>query len=527
MWKVAIIDDDPNLLEGMRYAIPWKELQAEWVGEAIDGKEGLELILQSEPDIVISDIDMPVMNGLEMLEALRREQYEGKFIILSGYSDFEYARQALRLSVDDYLSKPISIESLKKVLERVIGNLEQERLKEQEAQEHEQRLQDFEPYVMKEWLKSLLIGDAGKQVIRSELVQVKVEQWEKQVHVVLCMELEMSDGLKNWYAFDRSLMRFAIQNVVREILDDYGVEYEYMEMNSRLYTLLIHLDANEQSEQQLQTITRQSSRQIELALRDHVKLTMATGVGSFQKDWRQLGESFEQACHSLKGETLGEDKPIQGQEISSVRFFHQLAEAVRNVQEENGNQLIAEYIAGLKADEPFHKQDVKQFVSELWIIMNYSLYDIGIELKNMYPAFDPVPEPGGEHTTDSLQRWLKEMVRTIIHSTYMNENVRHQKIVEFITQFTHEHYMEDITLGMIAEKVQVSKNYLGQIFKNVMNETFNNYITRIRMERAKGMLLEGNLYIYEVAEKVGYNSISYFSTQFKKYTGYNPTDLIK
>jgi two-component system response regulator YesN len=527
MWKVVIIDDDPNLLEGMRYAIPWKELNAEWAGEAIDGKEGMELILQAKPDIIISDIDMPVMNGLEMLEALRREQYEGKFIILSGYSDFEYARQALRLSVDDYLSKPITIDSLKKVLERVIGNLEQERLKEQEAQEHEQRLQDFEPYVMKEWLKSLLIGDANKQVVQSDLIQAKVERWEKQVHVVLCMELEMSDGLKNWYAFGRNLMRFAIQNVVREIMDAYGAEYEYIEMNSRLYALLIHLDADGESKHLMESITRQSSRQIETCLRDHVKLVMATGIGSIQQDWRQLGESFERACHTLKGETLGQNGPIQGQEISSVRFFHQLAEAVRNVQEEHGNRLIAEYTAGLKAAEPFHKQDVKLFVSELWIIMNYTLYDIGIELKSIYPAFEPVSEPDDEHTAVSLQRWLEEMVRTIIHSTHMNENVRHQKIVEFITQFTHEHYMEDITLGMIAEKVQVSKNYLGQIFKNVMNETFNNYVTRIRMERAKGMLLEGNLYIYEVAEKVGYNSISYFSTQFKKYTGYNPTDLIK
>jgi two-component system, response regulator YesN len=91
----------------------------------------------------------------------------------------------------------------------------------------------------------------------------------------------------------------------------------------------------------------------------------------------------------------------------------------------------------------------------------------------------------------------------------------------------HEHYAENITLGLLADEINISKNYLGQIFRNVMGETFNQYVTRIRMEKAKRLILEGKLYIYEIAEKVGYSNIPYFSSQFKKYIGINPTELMK
>lgn len=128
MWKIAIIDDERQVLQGMKRAIPWEELGAEWAGEALNGEDGLAMIRATSPDIVITDIYMPVMSGLEMMEQLRNEGFKGKIIILSGYSDFEHARQALRLQVSDYVSKPISLPTLRTILHKVIAEL----LREQE-----------------------------------------------------------------------------------------------------------------------------------------------------------------------------------------------------------------------------------------------------------------------------------------------------------------------------------------------------------------------------------------------------------
>ena len=129
MWSVVIVDDDEKVLRGMKKVIPWEELNCQWIGEARNGKEGLELIEKKQPDIIITDIYMPIMNGLEMIEGLKGAGSESKVIILSGYSDFEYARQALRLSIDDYLSKPASVDTIRRALQGIIGKLEAEKSK--------------------------------------------------------------------------------------------------------------------------------------------------------------------------------------------------------------------------------------------------------------------------------------------------------------------------------------------------------------------------------------------------------------
>ncbi|UOF89492.1 response regulator [Fodinisporobacter ferrooxydans] len=263
MWKIVIIDDDPQVLTGMKRAIPWGELNAVCVGEGLDGKKGLDVIRNERPDIVLTDIYMPVMSGLEMLEQLRNEDYQGKLIILSGYSDFEYARQALRLQVDDYLSKPVTISTIKTVIQNAIRQLEQE----------------------------------------------------------------------------------AVQRV-------------------------------------------------------------------FQEEIKQR----------------------------------------------------------LKMYEPFYDNDLAK---------------------------------SG------------------------NENIKHKKMVEFVIQYIQEHYAKDITICEIAEKLYISKNYLNQIFKKATGESFNHYLTLVRLEKAKAMILEGNYLVYEIAEKVGYKNTPYFSTLFKKYMGMNPTDFIR
>ncbi|UQZ83494.1 HTH-type transcriptional regulator YesS [Paenibacillus konkukensis] len=518
MWKIAIIDDDPSLLEGMRESIPWHELNAEWAGQCLDGSQGVEWVLEHRPDIVITDINMPVMNGLEMIEKLRERKYQGKFIILSGYSDFEYARQALRLEVDDYVSKPITIEGLMNVMSRTIGRLSEEKMRHSENEDADKKIRVFEPYIVKEWLKSVLVGSAAKDVMDLELIKLKAAKWERQTHLVLCLELLESEGLDNWYAFDRGVMQFAVQNIVQELVEQQALDYDYVQMNGRQFALILHSDERGADAGSLPKQAVPAQESIATSLAKHLKLHTAAGIGTVQDDWNRICESFESASQALRQLPEEGGPSPEGAAGRSVRFYHQLAEAIRNAQEEQAKALVRTYIA---ERSPFAKADMKLLAGELWAIIAYSLYDVGVDLKQIYPAFEPVPETSG-----ALEPWLETIVTTIIHSTHMSENMRHRKVVEFVIQFVHEHYMEDITLGLLADKVQISKNYLGQIFKNVMQETFNQYVTRIRMEKAKGMLLEGNLYIYEVAEKVGYNSISYFSTQFKKITGYNPTDLI-
>jgi len=129
---------------------------------------------------------------------------------------------------------------------------------------------------------------------------------------------------------------------------------------------------------------------------------------------------------------------------------------------------------------------------------------------------------------DQLRAWLYEKIeRTLRNQQQWSDNARHKQAMEFMIDYIHEHYAEDITLNDLSKKVFISRNYLGDIFRKATGESFNDYVTRVRMEKARTLLLEGRFLIYEIAEQVGYKNIPYFSTLFKKYTGLNPSDVVR
>ena len=164
---------------------------------------------------------------------------------------------------------------------------------------------------------------------------------------------------------------------------------------------------------------------------------------------------------------------------------------------------------------------------ELWTIFAYTLYDVGIFLDEIDADIDLEKELDSVISPELLAEWLAGKVSTICCNRQWNENIKHKQAIDFMVEYIHEHFAEDITLSDLAEKVFISRNYLSHIFKKAIGESFNNYLTKVRMEKAKRMILEGKYLIYEIAERVGYKNIPYFSTLFKKTTGFNPTELIK
>ncbi|WP_413380856.1 helix-turn-helix transcriptional regulator [Alkalihalobacillus sp. 1P02AB] len=159
--------------------------------------------------------------------------------------------------------------------------------------------------------------------------------------------------------------------------------------------------------------------------------------------------------------------------------------------------------------------------------MTYSLYDIGIRIDDMFEtSMDIYQEIKQFQSWAELENFLQDKVKVICHHQQWDENLKHRQLVEQMVDFVQNRISENITLQDIADELYISRNYLGQIFKRIVGESFKSYLTRIRMEKAKKMIQEGNFLIYEVSEMVGYINPAYFTTTFKKYTGYTPTELI-
>lgn len=539
MWKIAIIDDDRQVLQGMKLAIPWDELNAEWAGEALNGADGLDMIRREQPDVVITDIYMPGMNGLEMIEQLRKEEYGGKIIILSGYADFEYARQALRLNVSDYLSKPISLPTLKTILEKSLHALEEEEERRMKQDELEHKLMMYEPFIEKEWVKSAVVGTLDQAYRMEHLLPAPYRYWSQNRHVVLGIDIVRDVRASQLSLSDWNLFRFAVSNVVSEIAQEAFEQVEYTELHSTRAALVLH-PQSEMPEEQLEGRLLELGVKLIDCVRSYLKLVIRVGIGSIQDDWKDIPDSTEAAFRAID---LKENRAAEGYDLFTsigdtkngkgcpvlrpVKFYLELAGAIKTSQENQAERIIAEYIGRLEKQEGITSDYLQMLAGELWGIFAYCLYEVGMVLDDIYPNEQITKEIAGLTQPKQLEAWLTDKIAAISSSRQWRGNSKHRQAVDFMIQYIHEHFAEDITLGDLADKVYISRNYLSIIFKNTTGETFNNYLTRVRMEKAKELLLEKRMLVYEVAEKVGYKNVPYFSTLFKKFTGINPTDVIK
>lgn len=539
MWKIAIIDDERQVLQGMKRAIPWEELDAEWVGEALNGQDGLDIIRAAGPDIVITDIYMPVMNGLDMIEQMRKEGFGGKIIILSGYSDFEHARQALRHNVSDYLSKPISVTTLKTILAKATQELMEEEEKRIKQDELEQKLMLYEPFIEKEWVKSAVAGTLDSSYRNEDRLPRPYRFWSERKHVVIGIDLIRDVRTSNLSLPDWNLFRFAISNIVCEVARETFPAIEYAELHGTRAVLIIHPEADCSKQELKQKLGELGIRLID-CIKSYLKLVIRVGIGSTKAEWTEMPDSTEEAFRAIdlrdRRVAPAYDLFVYNEEMSNdqgtivmrpAKFYFELAGAMKASQETQAQQLVAEYALQLEKQRGITPDYVQMLAGELWGIFAYCLYEVGMVLDDIFPNDQIVKEMVGLTLPEQLAQWLTAKISVIFSSRQWKGNSKHRQAVDFMTQYIHEHYADDMTLADLADKVYISRNHLSIIFKNMTGETFNTYLTRVRIEKARELLLERNMLVYEVAEQVGYKNVPYFSTLFKKFTGMNPTELIK
>ncbi|NHN34904.1 response regulator [Paenibacillus agricola] len=535
MWRIVIIDDDRKVLRGMKKIIPWVELKAELAGEAENGSDGLELIRSIRPDIVITDIYMPVMNGLEMLQQLRKEDIKSKMIILSGYTDFEYARQSLSLNVSDYLVKPVSVPTLLEVLRKVIQELEKEEKEQQELQGLLQTSDSYRPTMEKEYLKSLVTGAFEPHFRRMQ--ETNANYFAENKFQILAVEIEDTKRSSEVSSSDIHLFRYAVANIVEELLQTKWPESSVLELYSRHVAILLRYPPNKDTME----LSELCQLLIDNVLR-FLDVSIRIGIGSVQHGIKNIANSTEEALSALvsmrsfileeTGVKVWENAKYNSQTSSvkfpRVKYYQEVADAIRQLQEERAIQLVKEFAVQWMHSKETGSEDVQRVAAELWAIFAFALNEAGYSLDELYLDAAVKMEIGTLQTPNHFVEWIDEKIRGICERLDSNgQNVKHKQAIDFIIQYIHEHYFEEIRLGDMADKVYLSRNYLSNLFRTAVGETFQDYITKVRMDKAKRLIMEGKHRIYEVAEKVGYRNVPYFTSMFKRQTGRNPTDLLK
>ncbi|BBI31254.1 response regulator transcription factor [Cohnella abietis] len=533
MIKLMIVDDESIIRKGIRTSIDWWALQVEIVGEARNGKQALELVEQLKPDIVLTDIRMPHMDGLEFAQQLKQQFPYIKIIILSGYDDFNYARKALKIGVTEYLMKPVGAEELTALVSRIGAEIAEEKRQNEKEQSNQFLMRENFPLIQRKWLNRLLKGETRiNDAMLDKANQLRIPLDGPEYGVVVVDVDDFRLNTEHVSDREKELIHYSINNIVEEV---FSSVFLCTACHSDFDNINVLLNANMQNKHRIMECCNEAQR----CIARYMKLSVTIGVGNYVSQLSEIQESYRQAVYAMQCKVYrGKGQIIAYHEVESEIQGESSKRAVL-LPSEDEKELL-EYLSTMdkeKIDELLENrftQFAQSFVSYeniknislKWVILAIAhLEQMGIDLSGSKQlVLNPYTEIEKYETTDDIQRWLGGLFTLFIDSIAAYKNVRYKNIVSVAIKYIQEHYSEEIRLEDISAQVFVTPNYFSRIFKEETGQHFTEWLNKYRVEKAKILLKDVSAKIYEVAERVGYNDYKYFTHIFKKATGLTPKE---
>jgi len=508
MYNVLLVDDEPTIREGLRTLIDWEELGYRVVDTAVNGKDALVKCAALKPDLLIIDIRMPGMSGLDVIEQLRTTNHSLHILILSGYADFDYAKRAISYRTDGYLLKPVDEDELIGYLRRLRKTLELET----EAQ----RAGGVGEWTREMVIQSLLTGGYRDMLI--EAAERAGLRWQS--YEVLLIKPQSR------FSIEAS----AVANIKRQLIEQYD-----MQDRGAVFAMEPYLGVVTKGELGSETNRAAIMRDLRAAIGSE-SLDFVAACGGEAEEWTDVERSYQQAVRIMKHRFfLGNDRihdkestaalgplPQEGAvdkkaELDDLPDKLYLAidiaseEAIRDLSRQAGERMRA---AGF-GEEAIKSQAV-QLLST--VISKFANNNPG--LPNVAQEYSAVAlEIYREYRYEEL---LERIAELLIELSVNAESTGTDKQIKKMIDLIQRNYHENLKLETLAEVFNYNSAYLGKLFKNATGEYFNTYLDKVRIEHAKALLDEG-MKVYQVAEKVGYTNVDYFHSKFRKYVGTSPS----
>jgi len=517
MFNVLIVDDEPGALTSLKYMIDWEELGYAISGEAGNGRQALQQLYQGNFDLVITDIRMPGMSGLELIQAIR-ERSDMPVIVMSGYEDFEYVRSCLKAGVKDYLLKPVDQHQLSAQLTKIKEELQQKR-------RTAKQLYQSMPILRDQTLKRLVRGALHDADILEQLHSLGIAAEETAGLYTLIAEMDFMDQ-SDAFRTDAELetTRFAVRNVMEEVLLPYG--YVFEESPNRFGVVLPARTMGSEE------AVRKLAERVKDSVSTYVKTSVTIGVGDYAPRLQDAAVSFRMADRRLEMKFL-----FGGQIISAEQFrtgqrtdnSEQEAKLLIDAVKSKDGEMLAIVIDQQKsrfisAQAP--KTSVQAFIFEVLA----GLFQLIRELEGPYQHI--FNNRSGDfqlildfRTLDQGLDYLRQKCLEVIRYLKQLKMSSSSKTVETVKNLIKENYPKNINLKTIAEEIHMNPTYLGQMFKSAMNMSFNDYLMGVRLERAKFLVLNTDKRIYEIATEVGFRQLDTFYKKFKEYAGKSAGEL--
>lgn len=515
MYKIMLVDDEPDVLESMMRTIDWDAHGFDDPVGCCDGAEAAaQLAGGFHPQAVITDISMPTMDGLRLTELLRNDYPKALVVILSGHDDFAFAQRALKLGVYDYILKPVTPGGLRAMLGRMRQELDQRQLNDPE---------EMLRLGKEEFLERLLTGPVDTQVVEQNLRRYELTLTGSLAVAKLDVDLHTAT------AADLPLWRYALHNIGEEVAH---AEDGVLALSGRenLLWLIVSSGGGRPEERALVL-----AHKIATLLHRHVEVTVSDGVGNAVEAPQALYLSAAQATAALEerfyngeGSLAGGASPLAPRATALpdfAEFETAFGKAVNDYEEAAARRVLHEMFGEMRRLRLEQVQCVRYCQRLVSLLMHLAAkYMEGDKLKVLETAWEQY-DLAAAMTMDSTEALVDrfcEQVFELLALVYDGSAASQVKKAEnFIRQ---NHHNPRLSLQMVTDHLAVSTSYFSQIFKSETGSTFVEYLTAMRMEKARGILTTSAKRTYEVAYEVGYSDPHYFSSAFKRATGMSPRE---
>lgn len=518
-YKVFLVEDEIVAREGIRDNVDWKSAGFEFCGEAPDGEMALPLIEAARPDVLITDIKMPFMDGLQLCKILRERMPEVKIIILSGHDEFHYAQEAVKLGVTEYLLKPLGVQDLHHVLGKVAAQLDQDRLEREKLNRLKNQVEDDLALRREKFLLKLVMGGMLSPEAIQESQQLGLDLIAKG-YLVVVVEFELGRRAEPFNYSEHEQVEQIISRLVGNNPDVFLTKAGVEEL-----VLIIKGDSLEHLEQEGCFLKGLIRAEVENRTRGSVRV----GVGRPQDRIGHIHQSFAEALTNIQQNgTDGTGQVGSGSETDKVGLLDLDRSALENFLrygvKDEFDDFFEAYIQPLN-EAALQSYLVKNYIFvDLVLIVAKFVHQLGGNVDQVIPEINYVETLlMNIKTFDQLTAETRQVFGSALAFRDSQTQNQYKTIIHRAKKYIEGHYPDpDLSLIEVAAQVNLSPSHFSLVFSRETGETFKEYLTKIRIDRAKELLRTTGLKSFEVAYQSGYNDPHYFSYIFRKNTGLSP-----
>ncbi len=531
MLKVLIADDEPSHRSGLVKHVRWNELGYDMPMQAEDAEEALYVTRDQQIDVLIADVCMPGMDGIEMVRQLKRRYSQIHVLIISGYEEFEFARAAVEAGAEAYLLKPLVIEDVENWLKKFEMDISKER-KNIEAELYMKKKLNFSLKVtLEKFLKELMEEDnIDRETIeeRLELLELPVSDINYRIALFTIDEYNIileNNSSKEGYSLVKSMM-----DMIEEQFEGYCSVVMVKLGPSRVAVFLLE-KASAKSMPKEEVEVKLS--RIQGAFYETNNSSITAYISREGYEWGRVNELYKEMLNlSAKGLFRGKGQLFWTENSVLYDFMDEI----------NVSSLYSEIIENINKNDVYHVSELIEAFFNLFIekdfnfsyiqstsmgiireLLRYSEL-IGVRLEKPYTEL--FQQLLLCVTTSELTNTTIEIVTNYLKFIEDYKNKKKSRTVELAMDYLRGHLEDDTTVRELAEVVHMNPSYLSVLFKKEVGQTISDFVNDLRIEKAKELLLQGDK-ICDIAKKVGYRNPSYFASQFKKALGYNPIEYRK